>query len=74
MTEWEAGADVSALRDLQWHWGETYQITGSGDRWLARRPDNGRLLVAAAPQELRDLIVADYTAQPVPRDCDRVPA
>ncbi len=70
MTEREAGAGGNALCDLQWHWGGAHEITGAGERWLARRGDNGRMLTASSPDRLRELIIADYAAQPVKRDCE----
>ena len=68
MKEWKAGAGAAALCDLQWHWGEAYQITRADGTWLARRRDNGRLPIAQSAHEQRDLIVADYTAPPVQRE------
>lgn len=64
------GADQAGvvLRNLQWHWGEAYQITGAAEHWLARRRDNGRLLNASGPDGLRELMIADYQDQPVPRE------
>ena len=61
-------ATGDALADLQWNWEGAYQIAGSADRWVARRADDGRLLVASNPEELRGLLIEDYTAHPVPRD------
>jgi hypothetical protein len=57
-----------ALHDLEWNWGEAYEITESLSVWRAVRLDNQRALVATDPGELRDLILADYERQPVPRD------
>ncbi len=57
-----------ALEDLQWHWGSAYLITGAAGHWIAQRRDNGRTLVASAPEGLRGLIIEDYAAQPVSRD------
>jgi hypothetical protein len=57
-----------ALRDLDCRWGGAYLISGAGAHWNATRRDNGRLLVASTPGGLRDLIVADYVAHPVPGD------
>ena len=54
-----------ALTDLQWHWGEAYLITGMGRQWLAQRRDDGQTLTAGGPEELRTLIIEDYTARPV---------
>ena len=57
-----------ALRDLDYHWGEAYDIAVTRIGWLAQRLDDGRGLRAGSPGELRALIIADYTARPVPRD------
>lgn len=54
-----------ALADLQWNWGEAYLITGMGCQWLAQRRDDGQTLTAGGPEELRTLIIEDYTARPV---------
>ena len=56
---------ATALEMLQWNWGEAYLITGAAGHWLAQRRDNGRTLTASGPEGLRELIVEDYTAQPV---------
>lgn len=61
-------AREAALDDLDWHWGEAYDLAVTGAGWVAMRLDNGRSLVAGGPAELRSLIVADYAATPVPRD------
>jgi hypothetical protein len=61
-------ARIAALRDLDFHWGGAYAIGIGEDGWVARRLDDGQPLVAGSPEELRALIVADYSAQPVPRD------
>lgn len=61
-------ATGDALADLQWNWEGAYQIAGSADRWVARRVDDGRLLVASNPEELRGLLIEDYTAQPLSRE------
>ncbi len=58
----------AAVRDLDFHWGGAYAIAVGDDGWVARRLDDGQPLVASSPEELRALIVADYSAQPVPRD------
>lgn len=56
------------LDDLKWHWGEAYVIGHLGpDLWLAQRRDDRKVLRAATPGELLDLIVADYDDQPVRR-------
>jgi hypothetical protein len=56
-----------ALADLRHHWSGAYEITEALGAWRAVRLDNQRALVAADPGELRDLIRADYAANPVPR-------
>ena len=57
-----------ALALLQHDWGSAYGIAGAAGTWVARRRDNGRLLNAASPDQLRELIVRDYGDQPVPRE------
>jgi hypothetical protein len=61
-------ADQVALHDLDHHWGQAYDIALTGAGWVAKRLDNGRALVASGPEGLRDLIVADYDAEPVTGD------
>jgi hypothetical protein len=57
-----------ALGRLQWDWGSAYQITGAADRWVARRRDNGRLIVAGSAEQLQGLLKLDYEAEAVPRE------
>jgi hypothetical protein len=57
-----------AVADLQWHWGSAYLITGAAGLWIAQRRDDGRTLTATGPDSLRELIIEDYAARPVPRD------
>jgi hypothetical protein len=65
-------ADDEAPRDplarLQWDWPGAYAITGAADRWVAQRADNGRLIVASSPDDLRELLKQDYEAEAVPRE------
>jgi hypothetical protein len=57
------------LASLRWHWGSAYDIRNPLPRvWIAERRDTRDALRADSPVALRDLIVADYTARPVPRD------
>lgn len=62
---------AEALESLRWHWsgpGGAYDIYHYGpDRWLAMRRDNFAPLKAESPDRLRDLIIVDYFAHPVPR-------
>jgi hypothetical protein len=60
--------DDDALADLRHHWGEAYLVHRLGARWVAQRRDSRESMSAAGPEELRELIVADYAARPVPRD------
>ena len=56
------------LSDLRWHWGSAYVIQHPGpDLWVAQRKDDRATLRADSAWKLRDRIVADYTARPVPR-------
>ncbi len=71
MTERKAGNGAAAWRDLQWHWGEAYLITGAAGHWIAHRRDNGRMLAASSPDELREMIIEAYAAQPVPRGTEQ---
>lgn len=63
-----AGQARDALADLQFHWGSAYAIAGAAGCWVARRRDNGRLINAGGPDGLRELLAADYRAEPVPRE------
>lgn len=57
------------LDGLRWHWGSAYLIAHPGpDTWVAWRRDDQARLHAEDPVQLRDKIVADYAARPVPRD------
>jgi len=56
------------LDDLRWHWGDAYLIHYFGPgRWVAQRRDSHATISAEGPEELRNLILADYTAHPVGR-------
>ena len=52
---------------LRWHWSAFYEITSIGQVWRAARHDDGRVLAATGATRLRQLITADFAAQPVPR-------
>jgi hypothetical protein len=57
------------LDDLRWHWGSAYVIQCFGlGTWVAQRRDSHATIGAEGPDQLRDKIVADYSAHPVPRD------
>ena len=56
------------LADLRWHWGSAYIISRpEPDVWVAQRRDTRETLRADGPEALRHMIVADYSARPVPR-------
>ena len=59
-----------ALNDVRLHWDEAYKITchpGEAEPCHAERLDDGTLLTADTPWALRDKIIDDYSARPVPR-------
>lgn len=56
------------LNELCFHWGSAYLIQHpAADVWVAQRRDTRETLRDMTPLGLRDKIVADYTARPVPR-------
>lgn len=63
--------DEVALESLAWHWGDAYAVSClEPGVWLAQRRDTRETLRAASPEELRDVILADYTARPVSRELE----
>jgi hypothetical protein len=63
------------IDDLRWHWGDAYLIHCFGPgQWVAQRRDSHATMSAEGPEELRTLIVADYTAHPVSRATDSAAA
>jgi hypothetical protein len=55
----------SPLELLRWNWGSAYEI----EECRARRRDGlGGWFEAQTPDELDELIQADYTVRPVPRE------
>lgn len=56
------------LEALRWNWGEAYEIGFAGDLWYAVRRDGRGKLEESTVDGLRDAILADYLALPVPRD------
>ncbi|HLX48422.1 MAG TPA: hypothetical protein VKS82_08820 [Streptosporangiaceae bacterium] len=69
---WEMPAlpgECAALEALRWHWGEVYEIgVDDGQWWYRRRDGKGGTETAATPDELRAMIITDYTIMPVPRE------
>lgn len=66
------GDQLAALRsrdldELRWHWGEAYKISWQNNKYPAERLDDGRLIEADGPAELRLLMQYDYATRPVPR-------
>ena len=56
------------LDELRWHWGGAYLISFfEPDNWIAQRRDDHATLRADNPVDLREKIVADYTAHPASR-------
>lgn len=56
------------LLKLRHGWDEVYLIDiGYPHSWSARRLDNGVTLTAQSADELRRLIIDDYSRKPVPR-------
>jgi hypothetical protein len=59
---------MTALGDLQHHWGSAYMISHlEPDIWLAQRRDDYATLRAEGPEQLLYLIRQDYARKPVPR-------
>ena len=57
-----------ALEALRWHWGDAYAIETTREGWRARRRDGlGSWITAPNAVDLRDRILTDYLAKPVPR-------
>jgi hypothetical protein len=64
----DEGWIAAQLAGLHHHWGSAYRIDcHAPGRWLAVRRDTGAALTADSAEALRDKILSDYTACPVPR-------
>jgi hypothetical protein len=64
----------AALDALQWHWGTAYHIgVDDGEWWYRRRDGKGATETATTPDDLRTMIITDYTAWPVPREYHTTP-
>ena len=56
------------LAELQHHWGTAYAISHpEPDLWLAQRRDTRETLRTESADQLYRVILADYSARPVPR-------
>jgi hypothetical protein len=76
MTAYGSAQITSALTDLRHHWDEAYKIThhpGEAEPCHAERLDDGTVLTTGTPWALREKIIGDYSARPVPR-MDNAPA
>jgi hypothetical protein len=63
VSDWEGPLDA-----LRWHWGGAYLISFfEPDNWVAQRRDDRSVLRSDSAAELREKILADYTARPVSR-------
>ncbi len=64
-----AEIDAGALDEVEFHWGSAYHVAVVDGVCTARRRDGkGGTLTDPLPEGLRLRIVADYHADPVPRD------
>jgi hypothetical protein len=61
------GTPEQKLAYLQWHWSRWYDISKADGRWRAVRLDDDTECEEESAEELRDAMLADYTARPVPR-------
>jgi hypothetical protein len=65
---WTVGDWERPLDELRWHWGDAYLISFfEPDVWMAQRRDDRSVLRSDSPADLREKILADYTAHPVSR-------
>ena len=55
------------MRWLDWRWRDDYVVFSGDGEYSATRIDNFQALTAGSPDELKEKITADYTAQPVMR-------
>ncbi len=64
-----AEIDAGALDEVEYHWGSAYHVAVTDGLCTARRRDGkGGTLTDPLPEGLWLRIVADYRADPVPRD------
>jgi hypothetical protein len=64
-------AEADSYACLREDWDGAYIITrepGTPEPYRAERRDDGTVLAAATPDELREAIRSDYHARPIPRD------
>jgi hypothetical protein len=51
---------ASALADLQFHWGERYEVALEDGTWSARWRGTGEVMTATGEDALRQMIREDY--------------
>jgi len=66
--EHEARQRQHECASLRWHWDGAYQFGHDGQRYWARRADNGATLSDPDLLAFREMVRMDYCRQPVPRD------
>ncbi len=63
-----AAAEDGQLEELEFHWGDAYEVAVADGMWTARRRDGKGTLADPLPEGLHAKVAADYGADPVPRD------
>jgi hypothetical protein len=66
--DWAAERFRLVVEHLRWHWGDAYEIGVTAGLWTADRRDGRGKLEEDSPEALRKAILADYQADPVPRE------
>ena len=57
-----------AMEALRHHWDGAYTFRRQGGEWVAERADGLGVVRAGSAELLADLVQADYSARPVPRE------
>jgi hypothetical protein len=64
----------AALDALVWNWGTAYEIgVDDGQWWYRRRDGKGGRETATTPDDLRTMIITEYSIYPVPREHHTIP-
>jgi hypothetical protein len=66
--EHQARQRASACAHLRWHWDGSYEFGHDGQRYWARRADNGEVISRTGLGSFRDAVRLNYCEHPVPRD------
>jgi len=69
--EHEARQRASDCALIELHWDGAYKVTHDGQRYWARRADNGATISEAGLLAFREAVRTDYCRRPVPRDATR---